>query len=85
MTDALARLRQMQAADLPVDGGPPLAYASASGIPDVTRIGREAVASYAASNGLDPTPFPSLLTMENELFAQTRKSIFEITWESIKD
>jgi glutamate/tyrosine decarboxylase-like PLP-dependent enzyme len=71
MTDALARLRQMQAADLPVDGGRTLAYVYDSGIPDVTRIGREAVASYAASNGLDPTAFPSLLTMENELVGFT--------------
>lgn len=65
--DALARLRAMQAADLPVHGGRTLAYVYDSGLPDVDRIGREAVAAYAGSNGLDPTAFPSLLQMENEL------------------
>ena len=67
MTDALARLREMQAADLPVHGGRTLAYVYDSGLPDVDRIGREAVAAYAGSNGLDPTAFPSLLQMENDL------------------
>ena len=67
MTDVLGRLREMQAADLPVHGGRTLAYVYDSGLPDVDQIGREAVAAYAGSNGLDPTAFPSLLTMENEL------------------
>jgi glutamate/tyrosine decarboxylase-like PLP-dependent enzyme len=67
MTDALARLRAMQAADLPVHGGRTLAYVYDSGLAEVDRIGRAAVAQYAGSNGLDPTAFPSLLTMENDL------------------
>jgi glutamate/tyrosine decarboxylase-like PLP-dependent enzyme len=67
MTDALDRLRALQAADLPVHGGRTLAYVYDSGLPDVDRIGREAVAAYAGSNGLDPTAFPSLLRMENDL------------------
>ncbi|MGZ6746085.1 MAG: pyridoxal phosphate-dependent decarboxylase family protein [Nocardioides sp.] len=69
MTDALARLRAMQAADLPVHGGRTLAYVYDSGLPDVDAVGREAVAAYAGSNGLDPTAFPSLLRMENDLVA----------------
>ncbi len=67
MTDALALLRSMQAADLPVHGGRTLAYVYDSGLPDIDRIGREAVAAYAGSNGLDPTAFPSLLKMETEV------------------
>lgn len=67
--DALARLRELQAADLPVHGGRTLAYVYDSGLADVDRIGREAVAAYAGSNGLDPTAFPSLLLMENDLVA----------------
>ncbi|MGB0099905.1 MAG: aminotransferase class V-fold PLP-dependent enzyme [Nocardioides sp.] len=67
MSTPLDRLREMQAADLPVHGGRTLAYVYDSGLPDVDRIGREAVAAYAGSNGLDPTAFPSLLQMENEL------------------
>jgi sphinganine-1-phosphate aldolase len=68
---ALDRLREMQAADLPVHGGRTLASVSGSGLPDVDAIGREAVAAYAGSNGLDPTAFPSLLQMENELVGFT--------------
>lgn len=67
MTDPLDRLRSMQAADLPVHGGRTLAYVYDSGLADVDRVGREAVAAYAGSNGLDPTAFPSLLQMENDL------------------
>ncbi len=67
MTDPLARLRALQAGDLPVHGGRTLAYVYDSGLPDVDRIGREAVAAYAGSNGLDPTAFPSLLAMENDV------------------
>jgi sphinganine-1-phosphate aldolase len=67
MSDALDRLRTMQADDLPVHTGRTLAYVYDSGLPEVDRVGREAVAAYAASNGLDPTAFPSMLAMENEL------------------
>ncbi len=67
MNDVLARLRAMQSADVPVTGGRTLAYVYDSGLDVADRVGREAVASYAGSNGLDPTAFPSLLTMENEL------------------
>src|SRR3954453_18220000 len=73
MTDVLARLKAMQAADVPVTGGRTLAYVYDSGLEEADRVGRAAVAAYAGSNGLDPTAFPSLLTMENELvgFAAT--------------
>ncbi|MQW74598.1 aminotransferase class V-fold PLP-dependent enzyme [Nocardioides sp. dk4132] len=63
----LDRLRELQAGDLPVIGGRTLAYVYDSGLAEVDRVGREAVAAYAGSNGLDPTAFPSLLQMENEL------------------
>ncbi|RYB93422.1 aspartate aminotransferase family protein [Nocardioides oleivorans] len=63
----LERLKALQGADLPVHGGRTLAYVYDSGEPTVDRIAREAVAAYAASNALDPTAFPSLLQMENEL------------------
>ncbi len=67
MSDVLARLRAMQAGDLPVHGGRTLAYVYDSGLAEVDEVGRAAVAAYAGTNGLDPTAFPSLLTMENEL------------------
>ncbi len=65
--EVLAALRALQAGDLPVHGGRTLAYVYDSGLPEVDRLGREAVAAYAGSNGLDPTSFPSLLAMENDL------------------
>lgn len=67
MSDSLDRLKALQGADLPVHGGRTLAYVYDSGDPEIDRIAREAVAAYAASNALDPTAFPSLLQMENEL------------------
>ncbi|WP_107766617.1 pyridoxal phosphate-dependent decarboxylase family protein [Nocardioides terrigena] len=63
----LDRMRELQADDLPVHGGRTLAYVYDGGDAEVDRIGREAVAAYAGSNALDPTAFPSLLRMENEL------------------
>jgi len=65
--DPIERLAVMQRGDLPVHGGRTLAYVYDSGDPEVDRVAREAVAAYAASNALDPTAFPSLLQMENEL------------------
>ncbi|MDT0200871.1 aminotransferase class V-fold PLP-dependent enzyme [Nocardioides sp. AE5] len=67
MNDVLARLRELQAADLPVHGGRTLAYVYDSGLAEVDEVARAAVAAYAGSNGLDPTAFPSLLAMENDL------------------
>ena len=59
----------MQAHDLPTHGGRTLAYVYDSGLADVDELGREALAQFASSNGLDPTAFPSLLQMENDLVA----------------
>lgn len=70
MTDApsvLARLRALQADDLPTHGGRTLAYVYDSGLAEADEVGRQAVAAFASTNGLDPTAFPSMLTMENEL------------------
>jgi glutamate/tyrosine decarboxylase-like PLP-dependent enzyme len=67
VSDLLARLREMQRGDVPVHGGRTLAYVYDSGLADADEVGRQALAAYAGSNGLDPTAFPSLLQMENEL------------------
>ena len=61
------RLRELRADDLPTKGGRTLAYVYDSGLEDVDELARSAVAAYADSNGLDPTAFPSLLAMENDL------------------
>ena len=69
--DVLATLRELQAHDLPAHGGRTLAYVYDSGLADADAVGLEALAMFAASNGLDPTAFPSLLRMENDLVALT--------------
>jgi sphinganine-1-phosphate aldolase len=65
----LTTLRAYQAADLPSHGGRTLAYVYDSGLADADALGLEALAMFASSNGLDPTAFPSLLRMENDLVA----------------
>lgn len=62
-----SRLRYLAAKDVPAHGGRTLAYVYDSGITSADEIGREALAMFAGTNGLDPTAFPSLLTMENDL------------------
>ncbi|XVX21784.1 pyridoxal phosphate-dependent decarboxylase family protein [Actinomycetota bacterium] len=64
--EALARLR---ADDLPTHGGHTLSYVYDSGLAEVDELGREALAAFAATNGLDPTAFPSLAAMEADLVA----------------
>ena len=61
---ALAGLR---AGDLPSHGGRTLAYVYDSGLATADELGREALGAFASSNALDPTAFPSLLQMENDL------------------
>ncbi|GAA3541410.1 pyridoxal phosphate-dependent decarboxylase family protein [Kribbella ginsengisoli] len=69
MTDVLARLRALQQGDLPTHGGSTLAYVYDSGLAEADELGRQALALYGATNGLDPTVFPSLRTLENDLVA----------------
>ena len=65
----LAELDALRAHDLPTHGGRTLAYVYDSGLADADALGREALARFGATNGLDPTAFPSLLRMENDLVA----------------
>ncbi|NNM47264.1 pyridoxal phosphate-dependent decarboxylase family protein [Knoellia koreensis] len=62
-----ARLEAMAAHDVPTHGGRTLAYVYDSGLAEVDVLARDALAAYASSNGLDPTAFPSLLAMEQDL------------------
>ena len=74
MTDVLARLRALQQGDLPTHGGSTLAYVYDSGLAEADEIGRQALALYGATNGLDPTVFPSLRTLENDLVGLGRSA-----------
>ncbi|KHL17240.1 glutamate/tyrosine decarboxylase-like PLP-dependent enzyme [Mumia flava] len=66
------RLATLRERDLPTHGGRTLAYVYDSGIAEADELGREALAAYGATNGLDPTAFPSLLAMERDLVAFAR-------------
>ncbi|QGG40433.1 pyridoxal phosphate-dependent decarboxylase family protein [Aeromicrobium yanjiei] len=70
--DLLRRLQQLRAHDLPTHGGRTLAYVYDSGLADTDELGKQALAMYASTNGLDPTAFPSLLAMEKDLVAFAR-------------
>jgi len=67
VTGLRERIEELRAHDLPTKGGTTLAYVYDSGLPDVDAVAHEALVAFADSNGLDPTAFPSLLRMENEL------------------
>ncbi|MFJ7214051.1 pyridoxal phosphate-dependent decarboxylase family protein [Amycolatopsis sp. NPDC098790] len=67
--DVLAELRELRAGDLPTHGGRTLAYVYDSGLSEVDSLGAAAHALASSANGLDPTAFPSLLRMENDLVA----------------
>lgn len=65
--EVLARLEQLRSHDLPTHGGRTLAYVYDSGLAEADELGRRALAAFASTNGLDPTAFPSLLAMEQDL------------------
>ncbi|MER6871603.1 aminotransferase class V-fold PLP-dependent enzyme, partial [Amycolatopsis sp. NPDC000673] len=70
MNDVLARLRELRSGDLPTHGGRTLAYVYDSGLSEVDEIAAAAHALASSANGLDPTAFPSLLRLENDLVAR---------------
>lgn len=67
--DVLDTIRTLRAGDVPTHGGRTLAYVYDSGLAGLDGLGAAAHALAASANGLDPTAFPSLLRMENEVVA----------------
>ncbi|HWD02378.1 MAG TPA: aminotransferase class V-fold PLP-dependent enzyme [Amycolatopsis sp.] len=70
MTDVLAALRTLREGDLPTHGGHTLAYVYDSGLSEVDEIAAAAHALASSANALDPTAFPSLRKLENDLVAR---------------
>lgn len=70
--DIRAALEQLRGDDLPTHGGRTLSYVYDSGLAEADAIGREALAAFGATNGLDPTAFPSLARMESDLVRVAR-------------
>ncbi|MEU7532348.1 aspartate aminotransferase family protein [Saccharothrix sp. NPDC042600] len=67
--DVLAELAALRAGDLPTHGGRTLAYVYDSAVPGLDDLAARAHAAASSVNGLDPTAFPSLLRLENDVVA----------------
>lgn len=65
-------LASLRSGDLPTHGGRTLSYVYDSGLAPADAIGREALTQFAATNGLDPTAFPSVAVLERDLVALAR-------------
>jgi len=63
----LAELRELRAGDLPVRGGTTWAYVYDSGSDSAHEVAARAYAEMLDVNGLDPTAFPSVVTLENSV------------------
>jgi glutamate/tyrosine decarboxylase-like PLP-dependent enzyme len=67
VADILDEIAALRATDQPTHGGRLFAYVYDPGIVELDRLTAAAHALASPVNGLDPTAFPSLLTMENAL------------------
>ncbi|WP_035857494.1 pyridoxal phosphate-dependent decarboxylase family protein [Cryptosporangium arvum] len=65
--DVLSALAELRAGDLPTHGGRTWAYVYDSGLAGLDELAHRAAQAVTGLNGLDPTVFPSLLAMENEV------------------
>ena len=65
----LAELASLRERDLPTHGGRLFAYVYDPGLPGLDELTLAAYGAAASTNGLDPTAFPSLLVMENDIVA----------------
>lgn len=65
--EVLAELAALRDDDLPTHGGTTTAYVFDPGMPEVDRVALRAYELLAHVNGLDPTQFPSVARIENDL------------------
>ena len=63
----LERLRGLRQGDQPTAGGRAWQYSYDSGRPEVKRLAEEAFLAGLGANALDPTAFPSVMELENEV------------------
>ena len=77
--EVLARLAELRSHDLAARGGRTFAYVYDPARPDIDELGHEVYASYLDVNGLDPTVFPSLLAMENDVVDTVRRHLGSTT------
>ena len=65
--DVLAELTALQTGDVPTHGGATMAYVYDSGRTDIEALAAAAQAAFQWTNALDPTAFPSVARIENDL------------------
>ncbi|WP_327302260.1 aminotransferase class V-fold PLP-dependent enzyme [Streptomyces sp. NBC_01298] len=65
--DVLAELRSLREGDAPTRGGRTFAYVYDAGLEGLDELAAAAYTAYATVNGLDPTVFPSVARLENDL------------------
>ncbi|MCU1417448.1 MAG: gadB 1 [Schumannella sp.] len=70
--EILARLDELRAADAPTHGGHVLSYVYDSGLAELDELAARAVRAVQPVNGLDPTTFTSVATLERELLGFVR-------------
>ncbi|WP_406462397.1 aminotransferase class V-fold PLP-dependent enzyme [Streptomyces sp. NBC_00111] len=66
-TEVLAELRALREADAPTRGGRTFAYVYDAGLEGLDELAAEAYTAFATVNGLDPTVFPSVARLENDV------------------
>ncbi len=66
-TEVLAELRALREADAPTRGGRTFAYVYDAGLDGLDELAAEAYTTFATVNGLDPTVFPSVARLENDV------------------
>ena len=67
-----AELESYRSADLDTKGGRTWAYVYDPGRADIDRVAKRALLAFHDENTLDPTVFPSLLRIENEVVGMAR-------------
>ncbi|MEO6204195.1 MAG: aspartate aminotransferase family protein [Mycobacteriales bacterium] len=70
-----AQLQEYRKGDLPARGGRTFAYVYDAGRPEVDEVAHQAYSAFMDVNGLDPTVFPSLLRLENEVVGMTARHL----------
>ncbi|MFJ8883928.1 pyridoxal phosphate-dependent decarboxylase family protein [Streptomyces sp. NPDC102402] len=65
--DVLTELRALRRTDAPTRGGRTFAYVYDAGLDGLDELAAEAYTTFATVNGLDPTVFPSVARLENDV------------------
>jgi sphinganine-1-phosphate aldolase len=65
--EILSSLDALRGSDLPTHGGRTWAYVYDSGLREIDDVAERAFVAYMSVNGLDPTVFPSLVRLENDV------------------